>query len=232
MHVNENLKLSELFVSLQGEGPSLGKPCVFVRLAGCNLHCRFCDTKYTWDFQTYRYEDEVRVRSIGDVADEIVATGKSRVVITGGEPLIQRRALERLLALLPETFAVEIETNGTFTPGECLAARVDQWNVSPKLENAGDPRGARVVPAALSALLATGRAYFKFVLERPGDAAEALALAAELGVPNERVLFMPQATSREELSERAPLVAAEALTRRVGYSHRLHVELWGGRRGT
>ena len=115
---------------------------------------------------------------------------------------------------------------------EVLAARVDQWNVSPKLENGGDPRAARIVPAPLAALVATGRAYFKFVLERPDDAAEALALAAELGVENQRVLFMAQATNRDELTERAPLVAAEALARGVGYSHRLHVELWGGRRGT
>ncbi len=230
--MNDTLKLSELFVSLQGEGPSLGKPCAFLRLAGCNLHCRFCDTKYTWDFQTYRYEDEVRIRSVADVASEILATGQPRLVVTGGEPLIQRRALERLLALLPSTFVVEVETNGTFAPGEALAARVDQWNVSPKLENGGDPRAARVVPAALGALLATGRAYLKFVLDAASDAEEALALARELGVASERVLFMPQATTPGELSARAPLVAAEALARGVGYSHRLHVELWGGRRGT
>lgn len=230
--MNDTLKLSELFVSLQGEGPSLGKPCVFLRLAGCNLHCRFCDTKYTWDFQTYRYEDEVRVRTVADVAHELVASRQSRVVITGGEPLIQRRALERLVALLPDTFVLEVETNGTFSPGDALGARIDQWNVSPKLENGGDPRAARVVPAALAALVATGRAYFKFVLDEPREAQEALALARELGVPDERVLFMAQATNREELHARAPLVAAEALARGVGYSHRLHVELWGGRRGT
>lgn len=228
----ETLKLSELFVSLQGEGPSLGEPCVFLRLAGCNLHCRFCDTKYTWDFQTYRYEDEVRVRSIAEVASEIVATGQTRLVITGGEPLIQRRALERLLTLLPETFVVEVETNGTFSPGEALAARINQWNVSPKLENAGDPRDARVVREPLASLVATGRAHFKFVLDDLRDAAEALAIAADLGVDHDRVAFMAQAATRDELHERAPLVAAEALTRGVRYSHRLHVELWGGRRGT
>lgn len=230
--MTDTLKLSELFVSLQGEGPSLGKPCVFLRLAGCNLHCRFCDTKYTWDFQTYRYEDEVRVRPIAEVASEIVATGQTRLVITGGEPLIQRRGLEHLLALLPETLAIEVETNGTFAPGDVLRARVNQWNVSPKLANAGDPPDVRVVGEALAALVATGRAYFKFVLENERDAEEALSLAAELGVARDRVAFMAQATTRDELRERGPLVAAEALTRGVGYSHRLHVELWGGRRGT
>jgi organic radical activating enzyme len=174
----------------------------------------------------------VHVRAIADVAEELVATGQPRLVITGGEPLIQRRALERLLALLPETLAIEVETNGTFAPGDALAARVDQWNVSPKLENGGDPRAARVVPAALAALIATGRAYLKFVLDDPRDADEASALARELGVPSERVSFMAQATNRDELRARAPLIAGEALARGVGYSHRLHVELWGGRRGT
>ena len=55
------LKLSEVFESIQGEGPSAGLPCVFVRLATCNLHCSYCDTKYTWDWQNYDYEREVRV---------------------------------------------------------------------------------------------------------------------------------------------------------------------------
>jgi 7-carboxy-7-deazaguanine synthase len=229
--VTDSLKVSELFVSLQGEGPSLGQPCVFLRLAGCNLHCSFCDTKYTWDFQTYRYEDEVRVRPVADVASEIAASGQPRLVLTGGEPLIQRRGLERLLALLPSTLVVEVETNGTFLPGEALAARVDQWNVSPKLRSAGDPEDARIVRGALSALVATDRAHFKFVLEQPDEATEALSLCADLGVPNSRVSFMPQATTRDELRARAPSISREALTRGVRYSTRLHVELWDGQRG-
>lgn len=218
-------------MSLQGEGPSLGQPCIFLRLAGCNLHCSFCDTKYTWDFQNYRYEDEVRVRSVADVAAEILASAQPRLVVTGGEPLIQRRGLERMLTLLPPSLLVEVETNGTFLPGETLSARVNQWNVSPKLRSAGDPEGARVVPNALAALLATGRAHFKFVLEQREEATEALALCADLGVPKQLVSFMPQATTRDELRARAPSISGEALTRGVRYSTRLHVELWDGRRG-
>src|SRR4051794_41183262 len=62
------LKISEIFESLQGEGVSIGAPCIFVRLAQCNLHCTWCDTKYTWDFERYRYEDEVREQPVAEVA--------------------------------------------------------------------------------------------------------------------------------------------------------------------
>src|SRR5450432_3522794 len=92
------LKVSEIFESLQGEGASVGAPCVFVRLAQCNLHCAWCDTKYTWDFVRYRYEDEVREQSVAEVAQLVNDTTSRRLVLTGGEPLLQQRALKELFA--------------------------------------------------------------------------------------------------------------------------------------
>jgi organic radical activating enzyme len=228
---DDRLAVSEVFQSVQGEGASAGLPCVFLRLSHCNLRCGFCDTKYTWDFQHYRIEDEVHVEGLADVARRVLAFEPERLVITGGEPLIQAGALVKLLTVLPAALAVEVETNGTFAPPAELAARVTQWNVSPKLANSGEPLVRRVRPEALAALLATGRAWLKLVIGTLADADEAEALLVTTAWPRERVLLMPLGSTRAELVERAPLVKGEALRRRVGYSPRLHVEQWDGERG-
>src|SRR6185312_15544062 len=110
----------------------------FVRLAQCNLHCTWCDTKYTWDFANYDYEAEVSERPPEDVAATVNASVTRRVVLTGGEPLLQQRALERFFASLAADVVVEVETNGTIAPTPATLARVNQWNVSPKLSTAGD----------------------------------------------------------------------------------------------
>jgi 7-carboxy-7-deazaguanine synthase len=224
-------KLSEIFESLQGEGKSAGQPAVFLRLSLCNLRCTWCDTKYTWDFERFRYEDEVHPTPIADVARRVRSASARRLIITGGEPLLQE---QKLVELLPELsdFFIEIETNGTRTPGPELLARVDQWNVSPKLSNSGEPRERAVHPEALVALRDTSRAWLKLVVASEADFAEADALIQELAWPRDRILLMPEASNRSELQTRSPLVAAAALRRGVGFSPRLHVQLWDGRRGT
>jgi 7-carboxy-7-deazaguanine synthase len=226
------LKVSEVFESLQGEGASSGVPCMFVRLAQCNLHCSWCDTKYTWDFERYRYEDEVRERSAAELSQLVNATTSRRLVLTGGEPLLQQRALKEFFARLAPDIVVEVETNGTIVPEPAALSRVNQWNVSPKLANAGDPEQFRIRPEALTALRDSGRAYLKLVVNGAQDFAEADALVARLAWPNDRVLLMPQASDREELRARSFAVAEAARERSYRFSSRLHLELWGGRRGT
>ncbi len=228
------LKVSEIFESLQGEGPSVGTPCVFLRLATCNLRCTWCDTAYTWDWEKYRYEDEVRSMDVGSVATRLLEASARRLVVTGGEPLLQQASLLQLLERIDgeaEGFFVEVETNGTLAPERELAARVDQWNVSPKLANSGEPERRRLNLDALRALLATGRSWLKLVVATEADADEALALAEAVAWPRDRVLLMPEAASREALAERAPDVARASQARGVRFSSRLHLELWGGERG-
>jgi organic radical activating enzyme len=225
------LKVSEIFDSLQGEGPSTGAPATFLRLALCNLSCRFCDTAYTWDFARFRYEDEVTVLSLDALVDRLGAACGRRLIVTGGEPLVQWKALEPLFERLPRDLTIEIETNGTLVPSARLLERVDQWNVSPKLENSGETPGNRLNEAALTTLCESGRAFLKLVVGSEADAEEAARLAAHLDWPRDRVLLMPLAATREELSTRSGLVAKEALARGLRFSSRLHVELWGGRRG-
>ena len=227
-----SLKLSEIFESLQGEGVSLGSPTVFVRLAQCNLHCTWCDTKYTWDFQHYDYDAEVREWRAEDVARQVNASSSRRLVLTGGEPLLQQRALVPFFTSLAPDIVVEVETNGTIAPTVETLRRVNQWNVSPKLGNAGDPEALRVRPAVLLAFRDAGSSFLKLVVHGDADYAEADALVQRLAWPRDRVLFMPEASDRETLRARALPVAEAARARGVRFSSRLHLELWGGRRGT
>jgi len=226
----ETLAFSEIFESVQGEGVSAGEPSVFLRLAHCNLRCSWCDTKYTWDFQNYRYDDEVHFERVVELASRLNAFATRRLVLTGGEPLLQQAGVARLFELLGKDFWVEVETNGTRVPERAVAERVDQWNVSPKLAHSGEPEHRRIRPEALSALLVTGRAFLKLVVGA-NDGAEAEALVAGSGWPRERVLWMAEGATRTALAERGPLVRAEALRRGFGYSPRLHVERWDGARG-
>lgn len=231
MSDDTTLRLSEIFESIQGEGASAGAPCVFVRLATCNLRCTWCDTRYTWDWDAYDYSKEVEKVGVPDVLRRVKEHPSRRVVITGGEPLLQQRALVPFLAGLPEDFAVEVETNGTLLPLEALLRRVTQWNVSPKLSNSGEPRDRAVAPAALGALRDTGRAWLKLVVASEEDAVEAATLVDETRWPRGRVLFMPQASARERLLALAPRVKDWSRAHGVAASPRLHVERWDGRRG-
>jgi organic radical activating enzyme len=231
----------EIFASLQGEGPSAGKPCAFVRLSRCNLACVWCDTAYTWRFEGDnrphrsaehfdRAANQVTL-SEEEVAGRIAALGKPRLVITGGEPLLQAGALARMLALLSGTI-VEIETNGTVAPSRALDALVRQYNVSPKLAHSGNPAPLALLPERLEAWAAEPRAFFKFVVAAPIDAAEVLALAASFAIPRERIYLMAEGTDAATLAARESWLAPLCLEHNLTLSKRLHIELYGDSRGT
>ena len=228
----EILRLSEVFDSLQGEGVNIGKPCRFVRLALCNLHCHYCDTKYTWDFKQFDYAREVHEATLEAVVGQLRSAPAGHVVITGGEPLLQQRALAKVLERVPGELFIEIETNGTRVPLPALIERVNQWNVSPKLASAGDAEALRIRPEALTALRDTGRAYLKLVVKTAQDRDEAEALRARFGFEKSRTLLMPEAASREELDARSAEVAGWSQALSLRFSSRLHIALWGGRRAT
>jgi len=100
------MKLAEIFFSLQGEGKNQGKPCLFIRLAGCNLHCRWCDTGYALG--------DGRDIAPDVILEQVWRRNPKLICITGGEPLLQEGELEPLLASLSKKgIQVDIETNGT-----------------------------------------------------------------------------------------------------------------------
>jgi organic radical activating enzyme len=232
----------EIFASLQGEGPSQGKPCAFVRLSRCNLACVWCDTAYTWRFEgdnrphrsgeTYEREANQVTLNEQDVAARIAALGQPRLVVTGGEPLLQAPALARMLALLPEGIAVEVETNGTVAPSPALDALVDQYNVSPKLAHSGNPAELALPPERLAHWAGEPRAAFKFVIAEPDDVAEVLALAERFAIPRERTWLMAEGTGSATLHARESWLAQLCLAHGLTLSNRLHIELYGDTRGT
>ena len=204
----------EIFYSLQGEGPRTGTPAVFLRLSGCNLHCSWCDTRYSWLTGCELSEAEVATR--------VLSYDCTSLVITGGEPLLQAADIEKLLALLPADMHVEVETNGTLPPTPALAARVNQWNVSPKLAHSGNSPEQAICPAALADFVATERAWFKFVVSSEED----WPAIAALNLPQQRIILMPCAATRAELTAARPIVAELCLRHRVRLGDRLHVVLW------
>ncbi len=209
----------EIFYSLQGEGVRAGIPAVFLRLSACNLRCRWCDTRYSWK--------DGLVMDEADVADAILVHDCPSLVITGGEPLLQQKALTRLLALLPPDFFVEVETNGTLLPEEALAARVNQWNVSPKLAHSGNAPENALRPDVLARFAANERAWFKFVVQEEADwqAIEALHL------PHEKIILMPCAATRAALAAARPAVARLCLLHGVRLGERLQLVLWDNQKG-
>ena len=231
----------EIFASLQGEGPSAGKPCAFVRLSRCNLACVWCDTAYTWRFEgdnrphrsgeTFERTSNQVTLSEEDTAARIAALGKPRLVVTGGEPLLQASALARTLALLPGV-AVEIETNGTVAPPPALDALVHQYNVSPKLAHSGNPAELALVPERLAQWAAEPRAFLKFVIAEPSDVAEVLSLSEEFAIPRERIYLMAEGTDAAALAARESWLAQLCLDHNLTLSKRLHIELYGDTRGT
>ena len=232
----------EVFASLQGEGPSAGKPCAFVRLSRCNLACQWCDTAYTWRFEgdnrphrsneTHERKANQVTLSEEDVAARIAALGQPRLVVTGGEPLLQAPALARMLALLPREIAIEVETNGTVAPPPALDARVQQYNVSPKLAHSGNPAELALVPERLAHWAANERAAFKFVIAEPTDVAEVLALTQRYAIPRSRVWLMAEGTDARTLEARERWLAQLCLDNSLTLSKRLHIELYGDTRGT
>ncbi|TCD02045.1 7-carboxy-7-deazaguanine synthase QueE [Erythrobacteraceae bacterium CFH 75059] len=231
----------EIFASLQGEGPSIGTPVAFVRLSRCNLACVWCDTPYTWHFEGdnrfhrggvrhARAANQITLEE-AEVAARIAALGQRRLVITGGEPLLQGAALARLLDHLPD-MAVEVETNGTTRAPAALDARVTQYNVSPKLAHSGNPAALALLPGRLAAYAADPRAFFKFVVAQPGDVDEVLALMEEHGLPAERTFLMAEGTDSATLHARQRWLAPMCLAHGLRLSDRLHIHLYGDTRGT
>ena len=221
----------EIFASVQGEGVSAGVPSTFVRLATCNLRCSWCDTAYTWDWDRFDKAEQVMELPLEGISATVRALPPKNVVVTGGEPLIQRRALAPLLwELKNDGYRFEFETNGTIAPGE-LGGMVDQWNVSPKLRNSGN-EGLECLPeASMRDFAARENAYFKFVIDTPEDLAEVESLRDCFEIPANRIVLMPQGTTAAELNARSPWLAEACTQRGYRFSSRLHILIWGDKRG-
>lgn len=230
--------ISELFYSVQGEGVLTGVPSVFVRTSGCNLRCRWCDTPYaSWKPEGEEMTVDAIVQAVGQWP------AARHVVLTGGEPMVARGIHDLAAALRGRGLHISIETAGTVLP-EGIAC--DLASLSPKLAHSTPQEGTiepgwiarherlRLQPDVLRAWLAHGADYqLKFVVSGAADMEEIGALVTSLGsVPADRVLLMPEGRSMEELRERSAWLVEVCKATGHRYCHRLHIELFGNRRGT
>ena len=225
------MKISEIFKSIQGEGTNAGKPAIFLRTAECNLKCTWCDTKYTWDWKSFDYSKEVKEISIKEIREIIERFHLRHLVITGGEPLMQQDDLAELLVFLKPEFYVEIETNGTILPNNALSALVDQWNVSPKTKNSGNPLEMCEDNECYAFFSKQKNCYFKYVVENKDDLMEIHHLMKKHRLEKNRVLLMTQAITKEEMLEREAGVFLMSKEHDLGFSPRMHVTKWGNQRG-
>jgi 7-carboxy-7-deazaguanine synthase len=222
------LKIAELFYSIQGEGSLVGVPSVFIRTSGCNLRCAWCDTPYA------SWQPEGADLTLGQIVDEVKAHPARHVVVTGGEPMIAPEIVPLTERLRGLGWHITIETAGTvFQPVAC-----DLMSISPKLANS-TPNGRwaaqhdrlRIQPEVLLELMGRYPYQLKFVIEKADDLDEVRALIGRLGADRSRVILMPEGTDRNRLRERAVWLAEICKQEGFRFSPRLHVELWGNRRG-
>jgi len=225
------MKISEIFESIQGEGSNTGKPAVFLRTAECNLKCVWCDTKYTWDWKNYDYSKEVNEMSIKEVRQSLEQFRIRHLVITGGEPLMQQDDLAELVTFLKPEFYVEVETNGTILPNNALSTLVDQWNVSPKTKNSGNPLDMCEVNECYTFFSKKKNCYFKYVVESEDDLIEINQFISKYSLEKDRILLMTQAITKEEILAKENSVFTISKKNSLGFSPRLHVMKWGSQRG-
>jgi len=216
--------VNEIFHSLQGEGLLAGTPSVFIRLAGCPLQCEWCDTKYAWD------ANEGEELSIPEIVNKIVQWPCRYVVITGGEPMVNPQLSDLARALKERNKHITIETAGIkFVAGLVC----DLMSVSPKLSNSGQK--IKTTPDPFFSIRQLIRRYpyqLKFVVDSPDDLPEIQQAVEQIGgIPDEKVILMPQAKKRDELIAKSPMVAQ--LCRETGYvfCQRLHILLYDGAKG-
>ena len=240
------LIVSELFgPTVQGEGPSVGRRCYFLRLGGCNQHCKWCDTAYTWRFTddhphdfapVYNKKEQLTTYTVDEVYSKLIKhiDDNTLLVVSGGEPMLQANYLSELFYMLKSKTPltrIEIETAGTIYNEMLSHNGIVFFNVSPKLENSGNPKELRYRPDELKKLNQTNRAIFKFVVSELSDFVEIEEIVNEVGIDNSKVYIMPLGIDSQTIDDTLATVAQEAIDRKWNLTSRLHVTLWGNQRG-
>ena len=212
-------------------------PAVFIRLKYCNLGCSWCDTRFTWEEGEIEESELFSASDLADRAADLIASSEAtprnvHIVLTGGEPMLHQ---DRLPALIDELGRrgfgfFEIETNGMFVPSREMVERISWWNCSPKLTNNGLAREVNIVPKALHAIAATGRADFKFVVQTRTDLDEIAGDFTPL-VGAENIMLMAEGITPQSQLAIMPWLMEECARRWFRFSPRLQVLAWGNQRG-
>jgi len=225
------MKYSEIFYSIQGEGKLIGAPSIFIRTSYCNLRCVWCDTPYT------SWNPENKKISIDEILNEINKFNCKYVVITGGEPFVQKDELLILCEKLFERgYHITIETNATIY----VPVKAHLISMSPKLKNSlPNPDSKyfqmhnqnRIKPEVIKRFLAEYDCQVKFVVDNQDDINEIIQLEKSIPIPYEMVCLMPQGKKLNEIKLKQKWLVDICKEKNYRYSPRLQIQIWGNKRG-
>ena len=231
------MKISELFFSIQGEGELTGIPSVFVRTSGCNLRCRWCDTKYS------SWTPEGENVDIEELVEKVCSYPARHVVITGGEPMIAKDIKEFVDLLKQSGKHITIETAGTIAPN---GIQCDLASNSPKLSDSTPEKGeiseewierhdsTRIDYNILNEWIDSYEFQLKFVVSRREGINEVKCIIdkIESDILPEKVLLMPEGTDSETIHSRYDMLVNLCKENGFRMCNRLHLDLFGNTRGT
>lgn len=237
MKENNQLFVSECFYSIQGEGKTVGTPAVFLRLSGCNILCKseswICDTIEVWKKGVKTDFDDVFCGR-----DKAMLRNGAHLVITGGEPLLHQKQIEKFLKWLESFYElnpfVEIETNGTILPNEYLQLRVNQWNVSPKLQNSGEHWDKRFKDNVINVFKDLNTSIFKFVIEKEEDfkdLAQTYMTILDSQKYRSKIYLMPAGENQEQLLKTRQTVVEICKQHCLKFTDRSHIVIWDKKTG-
>lgn len=231
------MKISELFFSIQGEGELTGIPSVFVRTSGCNLRCRWCDTKYS------SWTPEGENVDIEELVEKVCSYPARHVVITGGEPMIAKDIKEFVDLLKQSGKHITIETAGTIAPN---GIQCDLASISPKLSDSTPEKGeiseewierhdsTRIDYNILNEWIDSYEFQLKFVVSRREEINEVKCIIDKIqgDILPEKVLLMPEGTDSETIHSRYDMLVDLCKENGFRMCNRLHLDLFGNTRGT
>lgn len=229
----------EVFETVDGEGPLVGKPSIFIRLFGCNLRCGMfasADSPYGCDsYISWSKKHRVSFEELDKIFEERNYVEKFRggtyLKVSGGEPTLRQQPILDYIAYFSEKYGfiprIDVETNCTITP---VADWQEKYNatftVSPKLSTNGDAIEKTYKPETIQWHV-DHMSSFKFVVTRSEDIDEIWTkFVTPFNIPKHRIWLMPCCGSRAEHIERAPAVVEYAKALGVNFSPRLHLLLW------
>lgn len=239
------LLVNEIYDRLivQGEGPSVGRLATFIRLATCNLHCFWCDTAYSWRYSdkyshkdniVYDIKKEVHRMTNEEIISKLLPLNPPMIIISGGEPLLQADKLsslvDDLINQIPALTRIEFETAGTIFDDKLAEYPFVFFNVSPKLENSRNPKELRYNPDVLRRFNKS-QSIFKFVVCEESDFDEIASIVDEVGINPEKIFIMPEGIDKDTQEDRLQYLADAIINRRWNLTPRLHVMVWGNKRG-
>lgn len=245
--LSETINITEVFYSIQGEGPFIGDPAVFIRLAGCNLSCSWCDSKYTWKKGQIELEELSFEELLNKIVQVLTPYGNApkRLIFTGGEPLLQQDKIYKFLRYFeaknggifeyPGFIDVDFETNGTIMPDfnkfdpTNFGRLLFHWIVSPKFQfpEHWDPWWKELHDLDL-----TDSVFFKFVIDSTGDALRVVDFLHNNDAVLKRTIYiMPQAITAVAQQVALPVLFEFAKRYGVRVTPRLHIIAYGNKRG-